>query len=54
MIESLVGLDCLEASDKALARLDCFETKIKTQQGWTVLRPKSIESIDEGDNKDLV
>ena len=28
------------------AELDCFETPIKTQHGWTVLRPESIESID--------
>ena len=32
------GLDCLDHS----AGIDCFETQIKTRQGWTVLRPGSI------------
>ena len=63
MIESSAGLDCLRAPDKDLtgmdyldhlAGLDCFETQIRTRQGWTVLRPESIESIDESADEDLV
>ena len=63
IIKSLAGLDCLEAPDKNLiglncldysARLDCFVTQIKTSQGWTVLRLELRESIDKGDNEDLV
>ena len=62
-IKSSAGLDCLEAPDKNLteldcldysARLDCFGTQIKIRQGWTVLRPESIETMDESDDKDLV
>ena len=63
IIESSARLDCLKVPDKnstgldyldQSAGLDYFKTPIKTRQSWTVLRPESIESIDKGDNKDLV
>ena len=62
-IESSAELDFLKAPDKDSTRLDCldhsvelecFETQIKIWQGLTVLGPEFIESIDKGDNEDLV
>ena len=62
-IESSAGLHCFEAPDKDSTgldcldhstELDCFETQIRTRQGWTVLKPESIETIDESDDEDLV
>ena len=62
-IKSSTRLNCLEAPDKDSTKLDCFkhsagldyfETEIRTRQGWTVLRPESIENIDESDDEDLV